>query len=55
MSGRYEARDARRLGVPVVEIRWVPAGEPPMLVLVLAPERLPLLAEALNGYLADAG
>ena len=49
--GRYAVRSTTRLGVPVVEVRWVVPGQPPSLVLVLAPDRVPLLAEALDAYL----
>jgi hypothetical protein len=50
--GRYEVRDTTRLGVPVAEVRWVVPGEPPSLLLVLDRDRVPLLAEALDRYLA---
>jgi hypothetical protein len=50
-QGRYEVRHETRLGVPVLGIYWIAPGEPPMLLTVVAPERAPLLAEALNSHL----
>jgi hypothetical protein len=50
--GRYLVRAETRLGVPVAAIYWAAPGEPRTLVLVLARDRLRLLAEALAEYLA---
>ena len=52
--GRYAVRQhPTRLGVPVVEVRWVPyPGQPTVAgARALAPDRVPLLAEALDAYL----
>ena len=47
------------MGVQLAEIVWCPPGEPLIKVAEMVPERVPLLAEALAGYLAggstDAG
>jgi hypothetical protein len=52
-AGRYEVRRETRLGVPMANIVWVPEdGSPAIPVTTMAPDRLPLLAEALNEYLA---
>jgi hypothetical protein len=53
VTGRYELRPERRMGVELVGIWWCPPGEPPIRVTEMVPERLPLLAEALNSHLAD--
>jgi hypothetical protein len=53
VTGRYELRELTRMGVELVGIWWCPPGEPPIKVAEMVPERLPLLAEALNAYLAD--
>lgn len=55
VTGHYEVRELTRMGVRLVEIVWCPPGEPPIKVCEMVPERVPLLAEALAGYLADAG
>lgn len=55
MTGRFEVRELTRMGVRLAEIVWCPLGEPPIKVCEMVPERLPLLAEALARYLADAG
>jgi hypothetical protein len=52
-TGRYELRPERRMGVELVGIWWCPPGEAAIRSMEVVPERLPLLAEALNGYLAD--
>jgi len=39
------------MGVRLAEIVWCPPGEPPIKVAEMVPERLPLLAEALNRHL----
>lgn len=50
---RYEARDVTRLGVPLVEVVWIPAGGPPGSALfAVTADRIPLLAAALSKYLA---
>ena len=52
-GGRYEARDVTRLGVPLVECVWIPQGGPPGAALfAVAADRIPLVADALNEYLA---
>ncbi len=57
VTGRYEARDDEAAGsAGRGESGGFRTGEPPSLLLVLAPERIGLLAEALAEYLAgDAG
>jgi hypothetical protein len=59
VTGRFEVRELRRMGVQLAEIVWCPPGEPPIKVCEMVPERVPLLAEALAAYLAggpaDAG
>ena len=55
MTGHYEVRELRRMGVQLAEIVWCPPGEPPIKVAEMVPERLPLLAEALCGHLHGAG
>jgi hypothetical protein len=42
VTGRFEVRELTRM------------GEPPIKVCEMVPERVPLLAEALARYLADA-
>ena len=50
--GRYEARDVTRLGVPLVEVVWVPASGPPGAALfAVAAERVPMIAAALDAWL----
>jgi hypothetical protein len=55
--GRYEARDVTRLGVPLVEIVWIPAPEarpgPPL--FAVTGDRIPLIADAIARYLAADG
>jgi len=52
-AGRYEVRRETRLGVPMANIVWCPGdGSPAIPVTTMAPDRLPLLAEALARYLA---
>jgi hypothetical protein len=51
MAGRYEVRDEIVLGVEVVGVWWVAEAAPPSLVIRLARERVPMLAEALAEYL----
>lgn len=53
MTGHYEVRELTRMGVQLVEIVWCPPGEPLIKMTEMVPERVPLLAEALAGYLAD--
>ena len=59
MSGRYVVRDETVRGVEVTAVWWVSDGEPAVLLVNLARDRVPLLAEALTRYLAggpaDAG
>jgi hypothetical protein len=55
VTGHYEVRDLTRMGLRLVQIVWCPPGEPPIKMMEVVPERLPLLAEALREYLADAG
>jgi hypothetical protein len=52
-AGHYEVRRETRLGVPMANIVWVPEdGSSAIPVTTMAPDRLPLLAEALNEHLA---
>ena len=54
--GRYEARDVTRLGVPLVEVAWVPAGGPAGAALfAVTGDRIPLIADAIARYLAADG
>ena len=54
--GRYEGRDVTRLGVDLVEVRWVPAGGPPGAALfAVSPDRVAMVAEAIARYLAADG
>jgi hypothetical protein len=50
--GRYEVRTETRLGVQVAAIYWHGGDGPATCLTTLAPERVPLLAEALAEYLA---
>ena len=51
--GRYELRPLTRSGVDLVQVVWLGAGERvPIVAMEVVPDRLPLLAEALNAYLA---
>jgi hypothetical protein len=54
VTGRFEVRELTRMGVQLVQLVWCPPGEPPIKVCEMVPERVPLLAEALARYLADA-
>jgi hypothetical protein len=51
--GHYEVRTETRLGVPVAAIYWASGHGPASCLTTLAPERVPLLAEALNAWLAS--
>jgi hypothetical protein len=52
-GGRYEAREVTRLGVPLVEIVWIPQGGPAGAALcAVTADRIPMIAEALARYLA---
>ncbi len=54
--GRYEARDVTRLGVPLVEVVWLPAGGPPGAALfAVTADRIPMIAAALDAWLHRAG
>jgi len=53
-GGHYELRELTRMRVELVGIWWCPPGEPPIKVTEMVPERVPLLAEALIGYLRGA-
>ena len=53
VTGRYEIRDYR--GGQLKMIVWCEPGRAELVMATIAPERLPLLAEALARYLADAG
>lgn len=57
MIGRYEAREITRLGVPLVEVLWIPegGGPPGAPLFAVTADRVPLIAAALAEYLADAG
>ena len=51
--GRYELRPLTRSGVDLVQVVWLGAGERvPIVAMEVVPDRLPLLAEALNEHLA---
>ena len=51
--GRYETREVTRLGVPLVEVVWVPAGGPAGAALfAVTADRIPMIAAALSKYLA---
>ena len=52
MSSRYVVRDELVRGVEVTAVWWVVDGEPAVLLVNLARDRVPLLAEALARYLA---
>lgn len=55
-GGRYEARDVTRLGVPLVEIVWIPSSGPPgAAICAVTADRIPLIAEAIARYLAAEG
>ena len=54
MQGHYELRREIRLGVEVIAIIWVVPGALPLLMTTVAPERVPLLAAALNEHLRRA-
>jgi hypothetical protein len=51
-AGRFEVQELTRMGVRLVEIAWCPPGEPPIKVAEMVPERVRLLAAALNEHLA---
>ena len=53
MNAHYEVRELTRMGVRLVEIVWCPPGEPPIKVTEMVPERVPLLAAALDDHLHD--
>ena len=53
-TGHFQVRELTRMGVELVGIWWCPPGEPPIKVAEMVPERLPLLAEALNNYLGGS-
>jgi|GEM_PF-7023248 len=50
--GHYEVRPGP---AGLKAIVWIEAGQPALLMVNIAPERVPLLAEALAGYLAARG
>jgi len=52
-TGRFQVRPLTRMGVQLAEIVWCPPGEPPIRCFEVVPERVPLLREALDAYLAD--
>jgi hypothetical protein len=56
-TGHYEVRTERRgrIGLEMAVIIWHPPGEPPIRVTAMVPDRLPLLAKALNEHLAGPG
>ena len=53
--GRYEVRDYSAAGHGLKAIVWCEPGKPPLIMTTIAPERLPLLAAALNEHLAGEG
>ena len=48
-QGHYEVRPGP---AGLKAIVWIEPGQPPLLMTTIAPDRLPLLAEALNSHLA---
>lgn len=54
MDGHYEVRVRPMRSGALVDIVWVPPQDGPMRVITIAPERVPLLAEALNSHLQGA-
>ena len=53
MAGRYEVRESHSRVPGVLAVVWVGDELPASIVFTIAAERLPLLADALNRYLAD--
>ena len=54
--GRYAARDVTRLGVPLMEVVWIPAGGPPGAALfAVTADRIPMIAAALDAWLHRGG
>lgn len=51
MAGHYEVHDYPAAGHGLKAIVWAEPGKVPLVMTTIAPERLPLLAEALAGYL----
>ncbi len=47
-QGHYEVRPGP---AGLKSIVWIEPGKPPLIMTTIAPERLPLLAAALNGHL----
>ena len=57
--GHYEVRSETRVGVQLCALYWCEPGQRAMPFFTISPDRLPLLAAALNEHLAggpaDAG
>jgi hypothetical protein len=51
MAGHYEVHDYPAAGHALKAIVWAEPGKAPLIMTTIAPGRLPLLAEALAGYL----
>jgi hypothetical protein len=51
MAGHYEVNDYPAAGHALKALVWVEPGKTPLIMTTIAAERLPLLAEALTGYL----
>jgi hypothetical protein len=50
--GHYEVRENHSNVPGVLAVLWVQPGQLPMVMFTVSAERLPLLAAALNAYLA---
>jgi hypothetical protein len=50
--GHYEVRENHSRVRGVLAVVWIEAGQAPAIVFTIGADRLPLLAEALAGYLA---
>jgi len=53
MAGHYEVHEYPAAGHALKALVWVEPGRVPLVMTTIAPERLPLLADALNRHLAD--
>jgi hypothetical protein len=52
MAGHYEVHDYPAAGHGLKVIVWAEPGRVPLVMTTITPERLPLLADALNKHLA---
>jgi hypothetical protein len=55
MPGHYEVHDYPAAGHSLKALVWIEPGRPPLIMTTIAPDRLPLLAAALNEHLAGPG